>query len=264
MTPRKTAVVIAGATGDANIGAAARAMKNFGLRDLRLVACCPHLTKTAYMYAVQARDVLESARVFSTLEDALEESSLAVAFTRRSGKLRRCRMDVSDLPAWVSNRAGKGGVALVFGREDKGLTNAEVRLCDVAVRIPSSSELPSLNLAQSVLVAAYELFRSPQMVARAKALNPRAIDGQPVSKESFVSKRDVKRSMRRIESALDALGYEDNPGTLLKNKILHQLERIFGRAGLTPRDAGMLDGLSARIIERAKGRPPKPSRPKRP
>ena len=158
MAGSKTAVVLVGAAGDANIGAAARAMKNFGLTDLRLVSCCPHLTTAAYMYAVDARDVLESARPFPSLDDALSDRSLAVAFTRRAGKMRRRRMTVSELPGWVAERARRGGLALVFGREDKGLTNDEVRRCDAVVAIPSSPALPSLNLAQSVLVAAYELF----------------------------------------------------------------------------------------------------------
>ncbi|HPM41375.1 MAG TPA: TrmJ/YjtD family RNA methyltransferase [bacterium] len=250
MAGPKTAVVLVGAAGDANIGAAARAMKNFGLSDLRLVSCCPHLTKAAYMYAVDARDLLESARPFSTLDEALSDRSLAVAFTRRAGKMRRRRMTVSELPGWVAKR---GGLALVFGREDKGLTNDEVRRCDAVVAIPSSPALPSLNLAQSVLVAAYELFGARGKKGARTAAEKNA-------KEEFVSRREVARVMKRIGSALSALGYEDEPSSALKSKILHQLERIFGRAGLTARDLGMLKGLSARIGGAKKSAAPAPKR----
>ena len=253
MAESKTAVVLVGAAGDANIGAAARAMKNFGLADLRLVSCRPHLTKAAYMYAVDARDVLESARLFSTLDDALSDRSLAVAFTRRAGKMRRRRMTVSELPGWVAERARRGGLALVFGREDKGLTNDEVRRCDAVVAIPSSPALPSLNLAQSVLVAAYELFG-------ARGRKGKRVATERNANEEFVSRREVARVMKRIDLALSALGYEDEPGAALKSKIAHQLERIFGRAGLTERDLGMLRGLSARIGATTKSAAPAPKR----
>ena len=236
------AVVLVGAKGDANIGAAARAMKNFGLADLRLVRCCRHLTTSAFMYAVDARDVLERARRFATLDAALADCAHAVAFTRRVGKLRRCRMEVADLPAWVADRGGAGGVALVFGREDAGLTSDEVRRCDAICRIPSSGALPSLNLAQAVLVAGYELFG-----ARAAPKRRRTKGAEPVAEEAFVSRRELSRAMKRLDAALDALAYEDTATAPLKRKILHQIERIFGRAGLTPRDVGMVEGLAARI-----------------
>ena len=254
MKKPKIAVVLVGAMGDANIGAVARAMKNFGLCDLRLVECCEHLTKAAYMYAVDARDVLEAARLFPTLNEALAESSTAVAFTRRIGKMRRCRMAVAKLPAWVAGRGGAGKTALVFGREDQGLTNEEVRMCDAIVRIPSSAALPSLNLAQSVLVAAYELFTNAPGSSRAGK--------RPASsgEERFVQRREIMRLLRNMNKTLEALGYDDGPPHELRTRILHQLERIFGRAGLTPRDAGMFEGLSARIRTAAGKKPPPPKR----
>lgn len=194
------------------------------------------------MYAVDARDVLEKARRFATLDAALADAAHAVAFTRRIGKLRRCRMDAAELPAWIAGRGGAGGVALVFGREDRGLTSAEVRRCDAIVRIPSATALPSLNLAQAVLIAGYELFGT-----RATAKRRRAKAIEPAAEEAFVPRRELMRAMKRLDAALAALAYADTPTAPLKRKILHQIERIFGRAGLTPRDVGMIEGLAARI-----------------
>lgn len=242
-------VVLVGAQGDANIGATARAMKNFGATDLRLVQCVPHRTDTAFMWAVDAADVLDRARRFASLDEALADVSTAVAFTRRLGKLRRKRMTIREAVPWILKKTSSGSAALVFGREDAGLSNEEVRRCDAIVTIPSSAKLPSLNLAQAVLIACYELF----CPIRARSL-PRATSNQRASaetamacEETFVPRREVARLLRRLGATLDALGYEDVPRDPLRSKILFQLERLFGRGGLTHRDVGMLEGLTSRI-----------------
>lgn len=223
------AIVLVGAKGDANIGATARAMKNFGLSDLRLVRCVPHRTETAAMWAVDARDVLDRARRFSSLDEALADRDAAAAFTRRLGKRRKLRMDVAELPAWLGRRTR---AALVFGREDKGLSNEEVRRCDAIIAIPTADALPSLNLAQSVVIACHELFR----------LGARALP-----REEFVPRREVKVLLSRLKETLLALGYDDRPPARLRSRILSRLEHLFGRAGLTPRDVRMIEGLLSRI-----------------
>lgn len=235
MRSSSIAIVLVGPQGDANIGATARAMKNFGFFDLRLVQAVPHQTKAAYMWAVDARDVLDGARCFPSLAEALSDRSVAVAFTRRLGKLRRCRMTNAELPAWLEDRAG---AALVFGREDRGLSNDEVRQCDAIITIPSARKLPSLNLAQSVMIACSELF----LWKRRKA--PRSRQRTAVK---FVPRREAARLLARLERMLERIGYDDRPPTRLRSRILFQMGQLFGRAGLAGRDIRMFEGLIGQL-----------------
>ncbi len=243
MDQSAVSIILVGPQGDVNIGAAARAMKNFGISDLRLVDPVPHLTRPAYMWAVEAKDVLEAARCFGALPEALADGCLAAAFTRRTGSRRRRHLLLHEAAPLLAARAAVGGIALVFGREDMGLSNAELRRCDYVVEIPTSSMLPSLNLAQSVLLACYELSRAQAVAAQAVAAPADDARGE----ERFVPREELGRTLALIEAMLAQLGYEDEPGRELRSKILEQFARIFGRGGLTSRDVGMFEGLAARI-----------------
>lgn len=239
----KVAIVLVGPQGAANIGAAARAMKNFGITDLRLVDPVSHLSKESLSWAVDARDVLEGARVHVTLDEALSDLTFSAAFTRRLGRTRRRHLALDEAAELVAGktRAG-GGCALVFGREDAGLTNDEIGRCDVVIEIPSSAALPSLNLSQSVMLACYEI---------AKNSGPRIQDpdGRTVE-ESFVAREEIAPVLEDLDSMLSSLGYENAPDRPLRAKIVDQFEKIFGRAGLTGRDIAMFEGLISRIQKR--------------
>jgi len=238
------AIVLVGPQGPANIGAAARAMKNFGMTDLRLIAPAAHLSKESLDWAVDAGSILDSARIYRDLERALSDVSFSAAFTRRLGRTRRRHLPLHEAAPLLADRAGDGGgAALVFGREDSGLTNEEVRRCDVVVEIPTSSELPSINLAQSVILACYET---------AKYLNKGEHSGSDgrQTEESFVPREEIAPIIARLEEMLASLGYEDAPDRPLKSKIVAQFEKLFGRAGLTSRDVAMFEGLIGRINPR--------------
>ncbi len=236
---QKLAIVLVEPQGPANIGAAARAMKNFGISELRLVSPCDHLSDEARCWAVDARDLLESAKIFPTLDAALSDIAFSAAFTRRFGKARKRRMSVAEAAPVLAARASDGGAALVFGPEESGLANEHVERCDATVEIPSSPDLPSLNLAQSVLIACYEISR----IIPTPAPDPRM-------QESFVPRERISALIAEAHEALSALGYDDEGPLQLRTRIKERLERIFGRAGLTERDAGMIEGLAARIKER--------------
>lgn len=238
---KKIAIVLVEPYGDANIGQVARAMKNFGLSDLRIVNGVNHLTKQAFMWAVEAADILEGAKTFKNLEDALSDITSAIAFTRRLGKSRKSHMKIGESIPWIAARERKGKIALIFGREDRGLTNEEVRYADLVVTIPTSPKLPSINLAQSVAITCYELFSSKlkkqKMADDAKTL------------QKFISRKEMDGLMIRINKMLAALGYEDTESIPLKTKISAHFKRIFGRAGLTERDMRMFEGLISRIVK---------------
>src|SRR5690242_18601865 len=138
-----------------NIGAAARAMKAMGLSDLRLVAPQRFPAPEAEWMATNAVDVLRSARICSSLEEAIQDCVAAFAFSARP---REWSPQVIDVRAAAAGAlALNGGVAFVFGNESAGLTNEEMFACQSLVHIPASREFSSLNLAQAVQVVAYEL-----------------------------------------------------------------------------------------------------------
>lgn len=152
-----------------NLGAIARAMKNFGLTDWVVVSPNPKLLEVPGMnrLAVHAGELLESVRRVDSLQEAVADCSWVVGTTMRRIEGRR-RLS----PDAVAERAGSERLALVFGDERSGLTNEDLAQCHDVSSIPATDEQPSLNLAQAVLVYAYELFRKPA----AEAPGPRAAD----------------------------------------------------------------------------------------
>jgi TrmH family RNA methyltransferase len=138
-----------------NIGSAARAMKAMGLTDLRLVAPERYPAKEAQWMATNAVDVLESARIHSTLGEAINDCVAAFALSARPREWSPQVLDVRNAAAKAVEMNDK--VAFVFGSESAGLTNDEVFACQYLVHIPANPEFSSLNLAQAVQVVAYEV-----------------------------------------------------------------------------------------------------------
>lgn len=158
----RLAIVLCEPQQPGNIGAVARAMGNFGVGDLRLVDPCLHLHPEARKFAAHASPLLGSARVYASLAEALADLPCTIATTRRGGRLRGELLDSTALPALFDTLPAPARVGLVFGREDCGLSSAQVALCTHAASIatgPAGSG--SLNLAQAVVVFLYELARSP-------------------------------------------------------------------------------------------------------
>jgi tRNA/rRNA methyltransferase len=212
-----------------NVGAVARAMRNFGLARLYLVNPAPRVgppwAREAYWLAVHAEEILDRAVAVDSLMEALADVQLVVATTGRPRKLYPAPM----VPAWeVPARvlSVEGEVALVFGRETFGLTNEELALAHVIGTIPTAPEQPSLNLAQAVVVFAYELFK-----AVGEGRFPREELAQVAALEAFFE--DLGRYVLEI-------GFTD------QNRFPHamrRLRRIFHKARLTPGEVQMLRGL---------------------
>ncbi len=235
---KNISIILVSPQGDANIGAAARAMKNFGFSDLRLVNPVPHLTDNSFTWAVDAKDVLKSARVYKILDEAVADATFTAAFTRRLGRRRRKHMTIAEAAPSMEDRVRNGRVALVFGCEDKGLSNEEISLCDAIIEIPTSKAFPSINLAQSVIIACYEIH---------KYFGDEVdYEGRTVQ-EIFLPRHEMTSILAQIDSMLLRLGYENTQKRALRAKIMDQFEKLFGRAGLTKRDIAMLEGLISRI-----------------
>jgi tRNA/rRNA methyltransferase len=213
-----------------NVGAVARAMRNFGLARLYLVNPAPRVgppwAREAYWLAVHAEEILDRAVAVDSLMEALADVQLVVATTGRPRELYPAPV----VPAWeVPARvlSVEGEVALVFGRETFGLTNEELALAHVIGTIPTAPEQPSLNLAQAVVVFAYELFKA--VVGEGRF--PREELAQVAALEAFFE--DLGRYVLEI-------GFTD------QNRFPHamrRLRRIFHKARLTPGEVQMLRGL---------------------
>ncbi len=142
-----------------NIGMVARAMKNFGFNELYIVKP-KSLGEEARKYASHAVDILEQAKIVETLNEALNDVDLSIATTGVIGgdyNVLRIAVPIQEL-----NKLTKynGKVAIVFGREDHGLSNEEIAMCDILATIPTSKEYPVMNLSHAVTVVLYEITRS--------------------------------------------------------------------------------------------------------
>ena len=226
--------VLVAPTEPGNIGAAARAIKNMGFRNLELVNPVPYATSEARAMACGAKDILERARVRATLEAAVSEKSLIVGTTRRRGSRRGIILPLRDAAGEITKAARENGVAILFGNEHNGLTNREIAACGLLATIPAHPRAPSLNLAQSVMLTAYELSQH----------------GRPAPSPHLVKDSEVRELLERVERTLAQLGYGRKGSRDLREDMMLNIRRLVGRAGLTEWELGMLQGLCRRIDEK--------------
>ncbi len=141
-----------------NVGAAARAMKTMGFREMRLVNPCDHLSDPARWLAHASNDILEQADVFATFEEAVADIDFIVGTTAKQRLVKEDYLSTRELAGLIQAKGNSvRKVAVVFGREDSGLRNEELRRCDVVSTVPLQTVYPSLNLAQAIMLYAYEL-----------------------------------------------------------------------------------------------------------
>lgn len=227
-------VVLVRARGAANVGATARAMKNMGLSELVVVGpTAPRLLTRAATMAVHAGDVLSTARIADSLAAAVADCVLVVGTTCRGGLYRARAEGPEEVAPLVVERAALGPVALVFGPEDSGLTNQDLKHCQRLACIDTSCDYPSLNLAQAVLLLCYEVRRA---ATRMEAPPQTPLPPAPASETEFF--------FERLQSALLRIGYlnPQNP-----DHIMLALRRLFGRAALEPFEVRLLLGLARQI-----------------
>jgi len=167
-------IVLSRVTGSDNVGSICRAMKAMGVEKLLLAGCPKYDEERVRMMAVHAYDIFEKARRFATLETALGEFSLVAGFSRRGGEKRKEGAEPLRDFVQSANSRHPSALALVFGNEKDGLSDAELNLCSLAVRIPTSESCPSLNVAQAVQIACWEFFAS-SAAEKSSARKPPAV-----------------------------------------------------------------------------------------
>jgi len=227
-----------------NIGAAARAMANFGLSRLRLVAprqACPK--ERASVKAAGADRIVENAVLYDTLEAAVADCSFVLALTARNHDQHKPVIDAGQAAAEMVPRvAGGETVALVFGRERNGLENHEVSMADRIVTLPVNPAFASLNLAQAVVVVAYEWFKQTGAGSTREPVSRRS---PPAAKQQIAAFfADLERELEKVEFFRPA----EKRGTMVVN-----LRNIFHRLEATTQDMRTLHGVIMAIAQGRKG-----------
>ncbi|MEW5747065.1 MAG: RNA methyltransferase, partial [Nitrospirota bacterium] len=209
-----------------NIGASARAVKNMGFKNLALVNPAP-LTGEEQWFAHNAEEVLQRAPRHTGLADAIKDASLVVAVARRTGRRRGMILPLDEAVQRLYEEAKSHTVALLFGREDRGLYNREVDECGLLLTIPSNKEHPSLNLSHAVAVVAYELSRAEFRTGSAAAGPP----GPQAARRYRVKHGELDALYQRIANVLALLDYLPRGDRDIEQHIMQNLKHFIGRAG---------------------------------
>jgi tRNA/rRNA methyltransferase len=228
-------VVLVRPESPANIGAVARVIRNTGLDGLRLVAPGDWRTLESWRMAWGSHAVLEEARVFAALGEAVADAGVVMAFSGKQEK-GAVVVDVRDAAAEV--RGHDETTCLVFGPETSGLTRDELALCGHRVLIASHPDQPSLNLSHAVMVAAYEVFRA----------RPRTSPGP-----RRASHEEKDAMMARLREGLLAVGALPTVNT---DGFFREWRAMFTRADLTPKEVRLLDHMARKMAGRGGPRGP--------
>lgn len=225
-------VVLVSPRNPLNIGAAARAMSNFGFTDLRLVN--PYdLAFQEARSAVKSRYILEQAQVFSNLAEAVADCSLVVGTTSLSHRELQLPLHRLEMGARLIRDQGTSPVALLFGSEKFGLSNEDMSHCHWLMRIPTREEHGSMNLGQSVSLCLYELSR-----------DERAAEREPEGKDA-ASGEDLERMTHLLLEILEKSGYvQERTSTSVELKT----RRLIRRLQLQGHDAQVWLGMLRQIL----------------
>ncbi len=220
-----------------NVGAVARVMKNFGFEELWIIGEHPTLEPLAGWWASGADDVVAKAHFAPTLHYALADAQLTVATTSARGRTTPVDFTPFELAETFASLKDDDTLALVLGREDRGLTREEVVQCQRTAAIPTSREFPTMNLALAVGVFCFALSQwSDGLSGRRRAESP-PLHTRPVAAL-------IERLHERAESLLLEVGFlhENNP-----DRIYDDLRAIVARADLDVREATILLGIIRQI-----------------
>jgi len=248
-------IVMVNTSDSGNIGAAARAMKTMGISDLVLVEPKEFPTAKATARAAGAADVLYKAKVVPTLDEALADCQMVFGASARMRTIPWPLMTPREATQLVLNEPEGASIAIVFGREDAGLTNEELRRCHYHICIPGNESYGVLNVAAAVQVICYEM-RMAVLTQQQEQ-----VDGAPAAKpvmpleisdwdEPLVSAEDMERFMKHFEETLLDIGFFDpnNP-----KQLMTRARRLFMRTRMDRLEMNLMRGVLSTVQKRLKG-----------
>ena len=231
-------VVLVGTLYSGNVGSSCRAMANMGIRHLRLAA--PNLQNSwdeGLRLAVHATDILENREEFASFKEAVADCIAVVGTTAREGLYRQHVKAPRDCAADLLALAEQGPVALVFGREDKGLLNEEIAQCTHLIRIPVDEGYTSINLSQAVLITCYEFFTASGRYEPPHEKAPPAPQAQKM------------QLMKNWSQMLCDIGFMK---PIQAEHFMQGFHRVFSRGVYSKDDAALLLGVARQAIWTAK------------
>jgi tRNA (cytidine32/uridine32-2'-O)-methyltransferase len=243
-------VVLVNTSHPGNIGGAARAMKNMGLSRLVLVEprLFPH--HEADVRASGAGDVLENAQVVATLEEALVGCTLVLGTSARDRRIPWPLLDPRECGTKVVEEAAQGTeIALVFGREDSGLTNDELQRCHYHVHIPSDPGFSSLNLGAAVQVLSYEV-RMAWLAAEGKPSKVEKFEATSPRSETLATIDELERFYEHLEQTLVDIEFLDPDKP---RHLMARLRRLYGRSSVSRAEMNILRGILTETQKAARG-----------
>lgn len=225
-------VVLVESEFEESIGFVARAMKNFGLDDLRLVNPKAELSSVGRSRAGHAQEVLDNLTICNSLIDAVKDADLTVGTTAQVSNATYTLLRRPMTPRELSDRLANsnGRVALVFGREGTGLNNSELGICDIIVTIPASAKYPTMNLSHAAAIVMYEIFHT-----LGTAPNTETLASQPV-------KQKILDLLSELAASTDMKEYK--VGIAVK-----AFRNILSRSAIRRREASVLAGTLRKIAE---------------
>ena len=224
-------IILAGTKHPGNIGSAARAMANMGIGRLVLAAPRCEINEEARRMAKAGTGVLDAARVYTTLSAAAAEIHMLVGTTGKRGGYRADVSTPRRLAPEILDCAGNQTVGILFGPEDTGLVDEDLRLCQFLVRIPTDRQADSINLAQAVMIISYELMLG-------------SLEHKPGRSPRLASLEQTEAMYAQLEESLLKIGFLHPQNA---KHMMFAIRRLLGRAGLEPSDVGVLRGIARQI-----------------
>jgi len=228
-------IVMVGTTHPGNIGAAARAMHNMCISNLVLVnPQCP-VGEIAYARASGANVILDKLRKTESLQEAIQDCNLVIASSARVRSLPWPELTPGLMARKIADLNDQSRVALVFGREQSGLTNEELQLCHYMVNIPTNPDFSSLNVASAIQVLCYEIFMKAGYQAKARQANVQ---------ESAATSQELEGYFQHLQQVMTTTKFLDteNPGLLMQ-----RLRRLYHRFELSKIEVNILRGILSSV-----------------
>lgn len=228
-------IILVNTSHSGNVGSVARAMKTMGLTQLYLVDPACEVDSHASALAAGATDVLGNAKIVTSLADAIDECSLVIGTSARSRTLSWPMVDPKECAKKLVKESTSSSVALVFGRENSGLTNEELQLCNFHVCIPANPDYSSLNLAMAVQTLTYET-RMAFLALQEHEPN--------TDEQMYPSAQQLALFYEHLEATLKDTGFiiKQHPGM-----VMTKLKRLFNRARVEDQELNILRGILTSI-----------------
>lgn len=229
-------IVLVNTSHPGNIGAVARVMKNMGLKQLCLVEpkIFPH--PDAVAMAAGANDILDKVLIFDTLNQALSGCQLVLGTTARSRKLHHQMVEPHEAAIKCVELSADFQLAVVFGRERTGLTNAETEQCEILINIPTNPDFSSLNVASAVQILSYELMQAHRHMDEDRMQKPKQVHKAIES----ASHNEIENYFIHLQQTIEKIGFLE-----IKHspQIMPKLKSLYHRCNLKKSEVNILRGI---------------------